>query len=232
MLTNSGMYAKDAVQQKEQVKNKEIDQYYLELQRYCRFLAQSRWDGDDLAQEALLRAIQKYHKSELSPALLNKIAYHFWIDTLRKKKHELIGLPQDAVQVNEGSTPDELMNTVQVLIEKLTPKQAVTILLKEAFSYQLKEIAELLDTTEMAVKATLHRAKKRLKKENSLYFEDTFIEENDQQLLVELVYRSLQEEDPKVLLDRLAEIPALANIPRLRKAKYSRSPLNSYCMAA
>ncbi|MCL6574075.1 MAG: hypothetical protein K6T88_20745, partial [Bacillus sp. (in: Bacteria)] len=79
---------------------------------------------------------------------------------------------------------------------------------------------------------TLHRAKKRLEKENSLYFEDTICEENDQQLLVELVYRSLQEEDPKVLLDRLAEIPALANIPRLTKLKYSRSPLNSYCMAA
>ncbi|MCL6572313.1 MAG: hypothetical protein K6T88_11615, partial [Bacillus sp. (in: Bacteria)] len=80
------MYAKDAVQQKDQLKNKEIGQYYLELQRYCRFLAQSRWDGDDLAQEALLRAIQKYNKTELSPALLNKIAYHFWIDTLRKKR--------------------------------------------------------------------------------------------------------------------------------------------------
>jgi DNA-directed RNA polymerase specialized sigma24 family protein len=62
-------------------------EYYPKLQRYCRFLAQDIWDGDDIAQETFLKAL-KYnpYQQKMSSALLNKIAYHHWIDLTRKRK--------------------------------------------------------------------------------------------------------------------------------------------------
>ncbi|WP_225049478.1 sigma factor [Priestia megaterium] len=65
------------------------NEHYPKLQQYCRFLTQNAWDGDDIAQETYLKA-QRYKGEEhnLSSALLNKIAYHHWIDLLRKRKRE------------------------------------------------------------------------------------------------------------------------------------------------
>ncbi|WP_449621139.1 sigma-70 family RNA polymerase sigma factor [Robertmurraya sp. Marseille-Q9965] len=198
-----------------------LEKFYHGLQQYCRFIARNQWDGDDLAQESFLRAVQRYPESDISPALLKKIAYHYWIDTLRKKKDECNGMPFEMLSVEKQISPEEVMSTVQKLM-KLTPKQAVTFLLKEGFSFRSKEIAELLNTTEMAVKATLHRARRRLDNDDSFSMEDTWTEEGDHQLLSHLMYQSLQEEDPKVLIDRLSEI----------FSKTPGTPLNMYSMAA
>ncbi|RFU63506.1 sigma factor [Peribacillus glennii] len=35
-----------------------VANFYPALQRYCRFLARNEWDGDDIAQEAILKAIR------------------------------------------------------------------------------------------------------------------------------------------------------------------------------
>lgn len=219
MSSDKRNFANKAIQQQE---CRKLSQFYPGLLRYCRFLARNAWDGDDLAQESLLRAIHKYPASEISSALLKKIAYHFWIDTARKKKNEQIGIPYDLLQVDESSRPDELMNSIQQLLEQLTPKQAIAYFLKEAFLFRSKEIAELLGTTEMAVKATLHRAKKRLEKESLTEIWD----EHEKQLLFELMYSSIQSDDPKILIETLAEISLETTSP------LANSPLNSYCMAA
>lgn len=62
-------------------------EYYPKLQRYCHFLAQNQWDGDDIAQETILKALKHYTLDEkMSSALLNKMAYNHWIDQIRKRK--------------------------------------------------------------------------------------------------------------------------------------------------
>ncbi len=57
-------------------KQKEINEtlrnLYKGLQPYCRFLTRNKWDGDDLAQESLVRAVQNYPVSQLHPSLLKK----------------------------------------------------------------------------------------------------------------------------------------------------------------
>lgn len=64
-----------------------LREVYPELLRFCRFLTQNNWDGDDLAQETVLKAMQGYgKKTEITTALLKTIARHSWIDTIRKRK--------------------------------------------------------------------------------------------------------------------------------------------------
>jgi RNA polymerase sigma factor (sigma-70 family) len=221
---------------KNRIEGAEFDQiiipFYSGLKRYCQFLSKNKWDGDDLAQEAVLKATQSYLPSEITSALLKKIAYHHWIDTLRKREHETVPLIDQVCIHQNQSNPDSQMDTVKHLLNHLTPKQAIIFMLKEGFSYQSKEIAHVLGTTEMAVKSSLHRAKNRLSKEETLQTVDSFWDENEKALLFELMYQSLQTDDPKVLIDRVEEIPSLLHVSTLSKSKHSRSSLNFYSLAA
>jgi RNA polymerase sigma factor (sigma-70 family) len=204
-----------------------IMSHYKSLQQYCRFLTKSSWDGDDLVQEVSMKAIRHYEPSQISQALLKKIAYHHWVDTIRKQNREITGIPENLASFTQGSMRD----TVENVMSKLTPKQAVIFILKEAFRFQSREIAELLNTTEMAVKAALHRARKRLEREGSLREVEQELNEDEEKLLLDLLCESLQTEDPTVLLENLQDIPALAPCsPEM--SWHSRSPLSTFKMAA
>ncbi|MGG1677033.1 sigma-70 family RNA polymerase sigma factor [Neobacillus sp. NRS-1170] len=202
-------------------------EHYPKLQRYCRFIAQNKWDGDDIAQETFLKALK--YQQKMSPALLNKIAYNHWIDLLRKRKHETI-----ESEIEKVSTSQQLDETVEMLIEQFTPKQAIIFLLKEAFQYQIKEIADILETTEMAVKSNLHRAKKRLEKEeDQSHSVDTFWDAEEREQLTELFKESLLNEDPAVLIQAIPTIQSMFNVTNLvTRPTPSQSPSSTLCMAA
>lgn len=202
------------------------------LQRYCYFLSKNQWDGDDLAQETIIKASQKYQPSEVSSSLLKKIAYHHWIDTLRKRQHEVLGISERLSESRVPSHPSTIIDTVTLLLDQLTPKQAVILMLKEAFGYQSNEIASVIKTTETAVKSILHRAKNRLSKDETLQSAHTVWDKDEKQLLFDLLYESLKANDPKVIIHRIHEIPSIYNSPRLLKSTHSRSPLNTFCLAA
>lgn len=210
----------------------DLAELYEGVHRYSRFLTKNNWEADDLVQEALLKGIQSYHPSQLTPSLLNKIAYHHWIDTLRKRKHEVVGIEGDVIERQDTSRPGKLIDIVKFLINNLTPKQAVIFMLKEGFNFQAKEIAGLLSTTEAAVKSLLHRSKSRLEKQSLLQSTDSFWSEEEKELLSDLLYESLESQDPGKLIDSISRIPLLAEVPKLAKPNHSGSPLSLYCMAA
>ncbi|PLS07135.1 sigma-70 family RNA polymerase sigma factor [Neobacillus cucumis] len=210
---------------------------YPKLQQYCRFLAQNQWEGDDIAQETYLKAL-KYPQHQISTALLNKIAYHHWIDQLRKRKHETFEPNLDQSHYEITRSLEEVTNTVEMLIQKFTPKQAVIFLLKEAFQYQLKEIAQILGTNESAVKASLHRGKKRLEKtteEEEAFSVESFWNEEEKEQMTDIFYEALKEEDPSVLIEAIPSITANSNVPnfssKLLETRYP-SPSSTLCMAA
>jgi RNA polymerase sigma-70 factor (ECF subfamily) len=89
-----------------------------------------------------------------------------------------------------------------------------------------------METTETAVKASLFRAKKRFEKDLPFQSVDAFWSNEDKELLFELLYQSLQAEDPSILTDCISKIPSLAEVSKLTKQKRSITPLNFYCMAA
>ena len=229
MVSNRNLIANEKVQ----IEGcNEWNKLYPALRRYCHFLAKNNWDADDLVQQSFLKAMLHYQSSDVNPALLNKIAYHQWIDTIRKRKQEIVGILEEDAGKVDAVDSDRLIDTVKLLLRNLTPKQAIVFLLKEAFSYQAKEIADLLDTSEMAVKSLIHRTRKRLEKETNLQSIESFWCEEERELLGNLIHQSLQAEDPTVLIDYLTEIPSLAEVPKLTKQTHSSSPLNLYCMAA
>ncbi|WP_040209305.1 sigma-70 family RNA polymerase sigma factor [Neobacillus jeddahensis] len=213
-------------------------EYYPKLQRYCRFLAQNTWDGDDLAQETYLKAL-KYSRQQqkMTTALLNKIAYNHWVDTLRKRRKETFAVDADFFNQVYQHKLDEIKETVEFLLRNFTPKQATILLLKEAFQYHLNEIADLFNSTEMAIKANLHRARKRLEKEEGQSSSvDSFWDEEDRTLLSDVFYEALRDQDPRVVIESISMITIKQKEPmlisdRVRSIPF-HSPSGTLCMAA
>jgi RNA polymerase sigma factor (sigma-70 family) len=205
------------------------------LLRYCYFLTKDKWDGEDLAQESVYKAFSRYPDSQdWSSALLKKMAYHLWIDKGRKESRETIGpVPESAVEhlSKELISPD----MIEMISHKLTPKQLISFVLKEAFQYKISEVADLLNLTETAVKALLNRSRSKLKKISSddewggsePYGYDT---DTLQKELNAILYRCLKAQDPSLLI---AYIPTLlAYGPVHMMAPVPPSPSNVLSMAA
>jgi RNA polymerase sigma factor (sigma-70 family) len=211
------------------------DSFYPKLQKYCHFLSQNKWDGDDLAQEAMVKAMTYYSKEKITTALLNKIAYNYWLDLLRKRKKEELKNEQIS---EKGYQPIiDTISSVDLLTEKFTPQQAIIFFLKEAFQYQSKEIAKILSTSEMAVKASLHRANKRLENNShELSSLDSFWEEEECEQLWNLFYDSLINQDPTVLIDAIPSITSINAGPKATVRKTipfnASTPSSTLCMAA
>ncbi|RHW43103.1 sigma-70 family RNA polymerase sigma factor [Neobacillus notoginsengisoli] len=210
----------------------ELEQKHFDsLRKYCRFLTKNDWESEDLFQSAVLKGLQNYAPADISPALLKKIAYHQWIDMARKAKREIVGFPEETVQLDSSSVEGRL-DAVKLLLERTTPKQAVIFLLKEGFNYQAKEIAELLTMTETSVKSLLHRAKGRLENERRLHSVDAEWQEEERQLLSELMVEALLEDDPAVLISNVHRIHSLVKVTKLALPNHSGTPLGYRCMAA
>ncbi|MDM5214210.1 sigma-70 family RNA polymerase sigma factor [Peribacillus sp. NJ4] len=219
---------------------KVLREVYPELLRFCRFLTQNNWDGDDLAQETILKAMQGYgKKTEITSALLKTIARHSWIDTIRKRKKESLEDLLDTEQ--QGSIGENAFETVEYIIKSLTPKQAVVFILKEGFLYRSKEISDYLNTTETAVKAILNRVKKRFDngvEERKLSCVEDW-QDDEEQRLMSLMTEALKAQDPDILIRSIPSFKSLNSesmIPKLMNrsihSKACFTPSNTLSMAA
>src|SRR5262245_49323239 len=64
-----------------------------ELYRYCRYLTQSPWDAEDLAQDTLMRAfvtLGTVFRDLPNPrAWLFRVASNLWVDRVRRSRFEI-----------------------------------------------------------------------------------------------------------------------------------------------
>ncbi|MGM0854862.1 MAG: sigma factor-like helix-turn-helix DNA-binding protein [Bacillota bacterium] len=229
------MQTRSSLNKNERKQNDEVmEELVPKLYRYCYFLTKSKWDGEDLAQESICKALSHYPTQQnWSSSLLNKIAYHLWVDKVRKQSKESIG---GVPEVKSEDIPKEgiSLETIEKLSRKMTPKQLVTFVLKEAFQYKISEVADVLGMTETAVKALLNRSRARLKKisdDEGGSGVQTYWNEVLQEELNAILYRCLIAQDPSLLLTYipilLAHAPAQGRI-----ARTSDSPSSVLSLAA
>lgn len=140
--------------------------YRLDLQRYCCMLTGSKWDGEDLAQETWVKVWQSLQsrngKLKITRAYLYRIARNAWIDRSRKRR-----ITHDSTLTDELAEYKidqiEVWAAMETLVERLGPYQRSVLLLVDILQYTAIEAANLLQTTEGAVKAALHRARMKMK---------------------------------------------------------------------
>ncbi|MET3698935.1 RNA polymerase sigma-70 factor [Bacillus oleivorans] len=215
---------------------------YPKLQQYCHFISQNQWDGDDLAQEVVTKVLDRYkYNTSISPALLRKMAYNQWIDTVRKKKYESLTITEEIDQQEYDKPIETSLEVIDFLMKELTPKQAAIFLLKEGFHYQLSEISEFFGATEMSVKATLYRARKRIETKNSNSDNDTsaqiYWNDEERKQVYDLFKTTIETQDPAILIKAIPFIRLFeseANTPKLIMKNHwtAYSPSSTLSMAA
>ncbi len=136
-----------------------------ELYRYCRGLTGTVWDAEDLVQETLIRTFVRsaeVHDSiENARAYVFRVASNLWIDRFRGIR-EYASADSPEVQTPETPIPREVRDAASRLVSVLPPQERAAVLLKDVFDLTLEEIALALETSIGAVKAALHRGRRRL----------------------------------------------------------------------
>ena len=141
------------------------------LTTYAYNILGSYEDAKDVVQDAYLRFIQR-KKTELEDekAYLVRTVINLSINSKNRQKRERKSYPGEWLPEPVATEhADTLLNrkeilsySLMVLLEKLTAKQRAVFILKEAFNYDHKEIAEVLDITEDNSRKLLNRAKEQL----------------------------------------------------------------------
>lgn len=139
------------------------------LKQYCFYLTRSKWDGEDLYQETLMKSFSYYKKRGdfvNCKALLFQIARHLWIDQYRKKEKRtslLVELCRNEIQMRFEDNYIEIRFLIEWLAKHLTKKGLSIWLLSDYFGYTMQEIAEQAGATVSAVKSSLFRAREKIR---------------------------------------------------------------------
>lgn len=137
-----------------------------DLYRYCRSLTGSAWDAEDLVQDTLLKAFAKLgeaHGGGLSHprAFLLRVATNLFLNQRRREPHQAL-LSETEAPPDPAALAPEVREALSFLIAALPPRARAAVLLFDVFGLTLKETARAMDTTLGAVKAALHRGRRRL----------------------------------------------------------------------
>lgn len=160
------------------------------LRTHCCYVARSTWDGEDLMQDVLIRLYKRWHQNHMpvSKSYALRAATNAWVDRLRKRKPE----EQLTDQIHEQEKTHHSSEALDEAVSRLlacTAKQRLVFLLVEAFDFSINETASLLGETEGSIKASLHRARKRVNKK-----EENSTDELDEKI-VSVYSNALQEGD-------------------------------------
>ncbi len=138
------------------------DQYASTLFRVCAVQLGSSSDAEDVVQDVFLKYMSVmpiFNDAEHEKAWFLRVAINRCHDKRRSKFYRdtvsLDSIVQFAKTEGQGYVLEELT--------KLPEKFRVPLVLHYVEGYSVKEVAEILELTESAVKVRLHRAREKLK---------------------------------------------------------------------
>ncbi len=132
-------------------------------------------EAEDAVQETFLRwQASAVEQIEVPEAWLTKVLTHLCLNQLtsaRARRETYVGqwLPEPLLAGDPMLGPadtveqrDSVSYAVLALLERLSPNERAVYVLREAFGYPHREIAEVLDLTEAASQQIFHRATKHV----------------------------------------------------------------------
>jgi len=140
------------------------------LYRYCARMTGSVVDGEDVVQEALVKAIEALPDAGplASPeSWLFRIAHNAALDFLRRRaRQNAIRSDEDPdMVIDPAASVDDRQIAAASLrtFMRLPVAQRSSVILMDVLGYSLEEIGAVMDLTIPGVKAALHRGRARLR---------------------------------------------------------------------
>jgi RNA polymerase sigma-70 factor (ECF subfamily) len=152
-----------------------VDDIGDEIYRFAWQLTCNKPDADDLYQETLLKAFRAFPKL---PADANYRAWFYRITSNtfisdRRKRARDNPLSEAHEQTLRADTPDnartmdarDLLRDVEVFVTNLPPKQRVALVLRKYHGHGYDHIAATLNSSEVAARANVHEALRKLREQ-------------------------------------------------------------------
>jgi RNA polymerase sigma-70 factor, ECF subfamily len=140
------------------------------LHRYCARMTGSVIDGEDVVQEALVKAMEAYAGAGTvanPDGWLFRIAHNAALDFLRRRARlELVHTDEDTDMIVDPATTAASREIAVASLRtfmRLPATQRASVILTDVLGYSAKEICRITDTTLPAVKAALNRGRVRLR---------------------------------------------------------------------
>jgi RNA polymerase sigma-70 factor (ECF subfamily) len=138
-------------------------------------------EADEVTQETFVRVYEKRQDLRAIAYLQSfilRIASNYAIDLLRRRQKRFVSIDDDEemtpsveAEMAEGNNePDrylenkELAELIRSAVEKLPPRQKITVILHDIEGYSMTEAAATLGCPEATVRSNLHIARAKLKK--------------------------------------------------------------------
>lgn len=132
-------------------------------------------EAEDAAQEAFLKAyyhLDRYDPERSFKTWLLSIASNHCIDRLRRRRMHYLSIDDDplpalTLSADEPEPEDEVIRAqqsqlIQSLMAALPADYRASVILRYWYDYSYLEIADILETTESAIKSRLFRARQML----------------------------------------------------------------------
>jgi RNA polymerase sigma-70 factor (ECF subfamily) len=140
------------------------------LHRYCARMTGSVITGEDVLQDALVKAIGALRRGETvtSPAgWLFRVAHHTALDFLRyEARRETANLDEefDVIDDRAGEAPDPHALAAGLhAFMRLPPAQRSAVILKDVLAYSIQESCDIAGGTAASMKSALQRGRARLR---------------------------------------------------------------------
>lgn len=195
------------------------------LHRYCARMLGSVFDGEDIVQEAFVKAAEALASAgtlDKAEAWLFTIAHNTALDALRRRKRQAEvpfdddspDLPDSAPEADSWVAASASLATIM----QLPVIQRSTVVLTDVLEYSLAETATILGTTLPAAKAALHRGRVRLKALSKADASEQPALRADEQARLRSYAERFNARDFDALRNLLAEDVKLDLVNRLRLA--------------
>ena len=140
------------------------------LHRYCARMTGSVIDGEDVVQDAMMKAINAFPKAGLIADLdgwLFRIAHNAALDFLRRRRrYEAIHSNEELEMIATLVSPEpdgQAAAASLTTFMRLPVAQRSCVILMDVLGHSLREISQVTGTSIPAVKAALNRGRKRLR---------------------------------------------------------------------
>jgi RNA polymerase sigma-70 factor (ECF subfamily) len=140
------------------------------LHRYCARMTGSVVDGEDVLQEAMVKAIEAWPTAgsiERPESWLFRIAHNAALDFLRRRaRRDAARADEELGMIADPITAEEQRQIAAASLRtfmRLPVAQRSSVILMDVMGYSLGEIGGVTGTSIPAVKAALHRGRARLR---------------------------------------------------------------------
>ena len=141
------------------------------LHRYCARMTGSVIDGEDLLQDALLKAVEAFHAAgplHHPEGWLFRIAHNTALDFLRRKSRQAAIFSEAELDMIadelDAVTSRQIASASLRTFMRLPETQRACVILSDVLGCSLNEVCDVMEASLPAVKAALHRGRAQLRK--------------------------------------------------------------------